>query len=58
MGFYTPENPCHGCKERCVGCHDRCAGYEKFLKENEEVKKRIRRENNKEEYGRRLWKGK
>lgn len=55
INYGTPDNPCHGCRERCVGCHDNCDGYKDFQKRNEEIKKKIRRERNKDEWARREW---
>ncbi len=48
-------NPCYKCQHRQVGCHDACPGYLKFKEENEAMKKAMRRERTKDDYGRRLW---
>lgn len=53
INYGTPDNPCHNCGERRVGCHDGCEGYKAFLVRNEEIKKRIRREREKDEWARR-----
>lgn len=56
INYGTPDNPCHGCKCRFVGCHATCEGYKDFQRRNEEIKKKIRRERNKDEWARREWK--
>lgn len=56
INYGTPDNPCHNCESRCVGCHDSCEGYKAFLARNEEIKKRMRRERDKDAWARREWK--
>ena len=50
------DNPCYKCGDRGIGCHDCCPAYRRFQEENEALKKRIRREAERENYARRDYK--
>lgn len=39
------QSPCLNCSDRKVGCHSKCDKYLKFVKEKDEVNRKIRYKN-------------